>query len=150
IGRMHHESHLREPDDRGEAEQPEPEDEPRAVATVADRPDGDRVRSALVRNHEPGGDVEQAAGPADQREHDEAHAVDGRAHVEVAAEPGADAAEPAAFVDAYEPARLGARGLGGGGRFGHGSSCDVLSEGSGLATPGTIRRIPRRTLRSTR
>ena len=73
------------------------------LAAVAQRLDGDRLVVALGRDHEPRGEVEQDAGPADERERGERDPVDERVDVEVAAEAGRDAAEPAAFVAADEP-----------------------------------------------
>ena len=74
----------------------------RRVRIVSTAIDSSRV---LVRDHEVRGEVEQQAGAAGQRERCERDPVDERVDVEVAAEAGADAAEPAAVVGADEPPR---------------------------------------------
>ena len=71
----------------------------------AERLDRDRLLAPLARDDEPRGDVEQHAGTAGERERCERDPVDEWVDVEVAAEPCADAAEPAAVVDADEPPR---------------------------------------------
>ena len=75
-------------DEPGEGEQPDADEQPRPVAVALQRLGGDRVLDALVGHHEPGGDVEQDAGAAGERQRDEADPVDHRVEVEVAAEPG--------------------------------------------------------------
>ena len=72
---------------------------------AAERLDSDRLLASLARDDEPGGDVQQQAGAAGDGERGERDPVDERVDVEVAAEPGADAAEPAAVVGADEPPR---------------------------------------------
>jgi hypothetical protein len=53
-----------------------------------------------------GRDVEQDAGAAGERERDEGDAVDRRAQVEVDAEAGSDAAEPAVLPRTRQATRL--------------------------------------------
>ena len=94
-----------EREERTEGQQADAEEQPGLVAPRAQRLDGDRLVVVLARDHEIGGDVEQQAGTAGQRQRREGDSVDDRIDVEVAAEPGADAAEPAAFADADESPR---------------------------------------------
>ena len=94
---------LGDDDQAADSQQPETDQEPRLVAPSAQCLDRDRVLARLVGDDEPGGAVEQdprAAGEGERRERD---AVDERVDVEVAAEPGGHAAEPAALVGSRQP-----------------------------------------------
>ena len=92
------EARLREREDAEEGEQREADDPSRPVAVMLERRRGERVLGALVGDDEPGRDVEQDAGPAGERERGERDPIDDGVELEVLAEPGADAAEPAAVV----------------------------------------------------
>ena len=83
---------------------PMPTTSARALAPVAQRLLGERALVALGRHHEPGGEVEEDPRAAGEREHREGEPVHDRAHVEVAAEAGADAREHAIVARAREAA----------------------------------------------
>ena len=65
----------------------------------------DRLLGVLTWNHEVGSEIEQQAGSTCEGECRERDPVHQRVDVEVAAEPGADAAEPAPLVGADEAPR---------------------------------------------
>jgi hypothetical protein len=112
---------LGERQECSEREQAHAEEEPRAVTVPAERLDRDRLLAPLARDDEPRCDVQQHAGAASQRKRGERDAVDQRVDVEIAAEPRADAAQPAAVVGADEaPRRRLVEGGGVSGRVGHG------------------------------
>ena len=83
----------REQRDEGDGDEPEADQRPGPVAAVAQGGRGERVLVALVGHHERRGQVDQDPRAAEQREHDEADAVDGRMDVEVVREPAGDAGE---------------------------------------------------------
>jgi hypothetical protein len=99
------EARLREREERAEGDEADADEEPRVVAAAAQRLDRDRLLVVLAGDDEIGGEVEQQPGAPDEGECGERDPVDERVDVEVAAEAGGDAAEPAAFVDADEPPR---------------------------------------------
>ncbi len=104
VARVRPEGRVRERDQQREADQPDADRENRPVAVVAERLLGDRRLRVLVRDHEPGGQVQEQAGAAGERERREDDPVDRGVDVEVAAEAGGDAAEPAPVAGADEPA----------------------------------------------
>ena len=95
-----------EDEDGREAEDREPDQTPGPVAVLLQLDSGDRVVGPLLGDHEPRCDVEQDAGAAGEREHDERDAVDRRAQVEVGTEAGGDAAEPAVLPRTRQATRL--------------------------------------------
>src|SRR4029079_7211965 len=68
----------------GRGDEREPEQREGPLAVVAEYIAGDRVPVALVRNDEQRGAVDEDPGSAEQREHDEADAVEDGVDVEVA------------------------------------------------------------------
>ena len=96
---------FREREERAEGEQADADEQPGVLAVPTQRLDGDRLVGALVRDHEVRREVQQQARAARQRQRREGDPVDDRVDVEVAAEPGADAAEPAAVTRPDEPPR---------------------------------------------
>ena len=76
-----------------DGDEPKADQRPRPVAAVAQRSRGEGILLPLVGHDERRCQVDQDPRAAEQREDDEADAVDGRMDVEVAREPAADAGE---------------------------------------------------------
>ena len=113
------EVHLGEREERAEGEQADSDEQPGLVAASAQRLDGDRLVVVLAGDHEPRGEIEEQPGATDQRERGERDPVDERVDVEVAAESGGDAPEPAAVGGADEPPGRRVVGRGRVDRVGH-------------------------------
>ena len=85
---------ARESSDRDcDGDEPEADQRPGPVATVAQGSRGEGILVPLVGHDERRRQVDEDARAAEQGEDDEADAVDGRMDVEVAREPAADAGE---------------------------------------------------------
>ena len=84
---------MAEERDAGHGDEREPDHGERVLAMVAEHLGGERVPLALVGNDERAGAVDDDPGAAEQRQHDEADAVDDGVDVEVPAEAAADAGE---------------------------------------------------------
>jgi hypothetical protein len=117
VARVWPEAGLREREQRAEREETHPDEEPGLVAAPPECFDCDGFLPVLGRDHEHRGEVQEDPGAAGEREGGECDPVDERVDVEVAAEAGGDAADPAALMDPDEP--TGRRIVdGGGGRGG--------------------------------
>ena len=114
----------REQDGERRREEAEADHLPRLLASLAQRLRRDGLRLALVGDHEHRREVDENAGTAEQREHDEAHPIERGAEVEVAREAPADPREHAVGAAPLEPLHR---------RFG----CDVLGHVRSIARPGT-------------
>ena len=95
-----------EQDRPGDGEEAEPDQRPGPVAPVAERRRGDRVVLPLVGDHEPRGEVDEDAGPAEQGEDDEADAEDRGVDLEVASQAPADAGKHAIRAAALQRSDL--------------------------------------------
>ena len=111
----------REQGDECDGDEPEADQRPGPVAAVAQGSRGEGILVALVGHHERRRQVDQDPRAAEQREDDEADAVDGRMDVEVAREPAADAGELAIRATALQALRRSITECVGAG-FCHGSS----------------------------
>ena len=90
---------LREQRDERDRDQADAGQEPGPVAVAPEGLGHDRVALALVRDHEPGGDVEQDARAADERQDREADPEERRGDVEVPPKAPGDAGEDPARPD---------------------------------------------------
>jgi hypothetical protein len=115
------EARLREGEQCAEGQQADADEKPGLVAALAQRLDCGRLLAALLGDHEPGCEIEEQARPTHQGERGERDPVDERVDIEVPAEAGCDAAEPAAVQRADEPPGRRLVERGGVDRVGHGS-----------------------------
>ena len=104
---------LREQRDERDRDQADAGQEPGPVAVAPEGLGHDRVALALVRDHEPGGDVEQDARAADERQDREADPEERRGDVEVPPKPAGDAGEDPVVPAAVQLLDRRALGLGG-------------------------------------
>ena len=91
--------------DERDGDEAEADQRPGPIAAVAQGGRGEGILLPLVGHHEGRRQVDQDARAAEQREDDEADAVDGRVDVEVAREPAADAGELAIRATALQALR---------------------------------------------
>ena len=107
--------------DERDGDEAEADQRPGPIAAVAQGGRGEGILLPLVGHHERRRQVDQDPRAAEQREDDEADAVDGRMDVEVAREPAADAGELAIRATALQALRRSITECVGAG-FCHGSS----------------------------
>src|SRR6185295_16427178 len=84
-------------------DEPEPDQRPGPVAPAFERSRRDRVLLAFVGHDEHRDEIDQQAGAAEQRENDEADAVERGMYLEVVRQAPADAGEHAIRAAALQP-----------------------------------------------
>ena len=104
---------LREQRDERDRDQADAGQEPGPVAAAPEGLGHDRVALAVVRDHEPGGDVEQDARAADERQDREADPEERRGDVEVPPKAAGDAREDPLVPAAVQLLDRRSLGLGG-------------------------------------